>query len=221
VVTIWRRKSARPSPPVLGEGGPLSAIPKLIHQTWRSPHVPERWRAAVRSWKAHHPAWAYRLWTDADARALVAAPAVAALEVRCLPLCDTWLPSCPGMRSDGKGGVHGTRSRAPYGPQGPPRAHPRELANGVARRAAGACRSAAAPARRPRDHARAGRSRVRSPARGLPRARVPGRRLLPAGAGRRGRGRRGARRLLRAPAVLSHRASAYTVSSRRLARAPG
>jgi hypothetical protein len=149
------------------------------------------------------------------------APAVAALEVRCLPLCDTWLPSCPGMRSDGKGGVHGTRSRAPYGPQGPPRAHPRELANGVARRAAGACRSAAAPARRPRDHARAGRSRVRSPARGLPRARVPGRRLLPARAGRRGRGRRGARRLLRAPAVLSHRASAYTVSSRRLARAPG
>jgi hypothetical protein len=57
---------------VLGEGGPLSAIPKLIHQTWRSPHVPERWRAAVRSWKAHHPAWAYRLRTDADARALVA-----------------------------------------------------------------------------------------------------------------------------------------------------
>jgi hypothetical protein len=34
--------------------------------------VPERWQPYQRSWQVNHPDWEYRLWTDADNRALVA-----------------------------------------------------------------------------------------------------------------------------------------------------
>ena len=39
-------------------------IPKVIHQLWRSPQVPHRWRYTVASVKRYHPGWEYRLWTD-------------------------------------------------------------------------------------------------------------------------------------------------------------
>jgi hypothetical protein len=206
---------------VLGEGGPLSAIPKLIHQTWRSPHVPERWRAAVRSWKAHHPAWAYRLTGPTPTRG-------------------HWSRRRPSLLSKFDAypyAIPGSRLVLACGPMARGACMALALGRRMVRRVRlvrtlenwptvwrAARLGRAVPPLRLRGGlviTHAPEDRVRSPARGLPRARVPGRRLLPAGAGRRGRGRRGARRLLRAPAVLSHRASAYTVSSRRLARAPG
>ena len=58
--------AAAPPPPTLPGG-----IPKLIHQSWKTPAVPPafaRWRA---SWARHHPTWTVTLWTDADNRALV------------------------------------------------------------------------------------------------------------------------------------------------------
>jgi mannosyltransferase OCH1-like enzyme len=44
------------------------AIPRKIHQTWKDRNIPrevypEEWTA---SWKRHHPAWEYKLWTDRD-----------------------------------------------------------------------------------------------------------------------------------------------------------
>ncbi len=51
----------------------MAAIPRSIHRTWRTTEVPPQWTAAAASWRFHHPEWGYRLWTDSDARALVAA----------------------------------------------------------------------------------------------------------------------------------------------------
>ncbi|HEX9105675.1 MAG TPA: glycosyltransferase [Longimicrobiales bacterium] len=41
-------------------------IPAIVHQTWKTADVPERFRAAASSWRRLHPAWEYRFWTDAD-----------------------------------------------------------------------------------------------------------------------------------------------------------
>lgn len=49
-----------------------SAIPRLIHQTWRDALVPDAFAGYAESWRTHHPAWTYRLWTDADNRDLIA-----------------------------------------------------------------------------------------------------------------------------------------------------
>jgi hypothetical protein len=46
-------------------------IPPILHQTWKDDAVPQRFAAYVESWRQHHPAWAYRLWTDADLAMLV------------------------------------------------------------------------------------------------------------------------------------------------------
>lgn len=43
-----------------------SKIPKIIHQIWLGSPVPERYYAAMQSWKTHHPEWTYMLWTDKD-----------------------------------------------------------------------------------------------------------------------------------------------------------
>lgn len=49
-------------------------IPKIIHQTWRTREIPAVYRPHwVSSWRAHHPTWEYRLWTDADLEQLAAA----------------------------------------------------------------------------------------------------------------------------------------------------
>src|SRR5690242_18969278 len=51
----------------------MTAIPRLIHQTWRDEEIPEYLRRFQASWLKHHPAWQYRLWTDDDNRQLIAA----------------------------------------------------------------------------------------------------------------------------------------------------
>lgn len=48
------------------------AIPKILHQTWKTYEVPEEWWDCVNSWKRHHPDWEYRLWTDAESETFVA-----------------------------------------------------------------------------------------------------------------------------------------------------
>ena len=47
-------------------------IPKVLHQTWKDSQVPEEFSDYVASWKANHPDWEYRLWTDVDNRRLIA-----------------------------------------------------------------------------------------------------------------------------------------------------
>ena len=49
-----------------------SAIPRIIHQSWKVEQIPERWLAYQQSWRAHHPDHEYRLWTDDANRAFVA-----------------------------------------------------------------------------------------------------------------------------------------------------
>jgi mannosyltransferase OCH1-like enzyme len=44
-------------------------FPKIIHQTWKTAEVPEKWKKSPEMWKQFHPDWEYKLWTDADNRA--------------------------------------------------------------------------------------------------------------------------------------------------------
>jgi glycosyltransferase involved in cell wall biosynthesis len=44
------------------------SIPRVLHQTWRSREIPERWQRFQRSWQDHNPDWEYRFWTDAAGR---------------------------------------------------------------------------------------------------------------------------------------------------------
>lgn len=47
-------------------------IPKIIHQSWKVEQVPERWLAYQETWRAMHPGYEYRFWTDDANRAFVA-----------------------------------------------------------------------------------------------------------------------------------------------------
>lgn len=42
------------------------AIPRIIHQTWKSVDVPQPFAGFQAAWRALHPSFEYRLWTDAD-----------------------------------------------------------------------------------------------------------------------------------------------------------
>lgn len=46
----------------------MQAIPSIIHQTWKDLEVPSEAARLQETWKAHHPRWTYRLWTDSDNR---------------------------------------------------------------------------------------------------------------------------------------------------------
>lgn len=46
-------------------------IPRVVHQTWKTHDVPERFLEAQRSWQEIHPHWEYRFWTDEDLADLV------------------------------------------------------------------------------------------------------------------------------------------------------
>lgn len=39
-------------------------IPPILHQTWKTEAVPERFQAAVGRWRDLHPHWTYMFWTD-------------------------------------------------------------------------------------------------------------------------------------------------------------
>lgn len=46
-------------------------VPRIVHQTWKTLEVPERWKSSQIEWKKLHPDWEYRLWSDADLRNLI------------------------------------------------------------------------------------------------------------------------------------------------------
>ena len=46
-------------------------IPKIIHQTWKTSHLPEKFRTYQQTWIRHHPQWEYRFYDDAACRAVV------------------------------------------------------------------------------------------------------------------------------------------------------
>ncbi|KAI8609438.1 nucleotide-diphospho-sugar transferase [Chytriomyces sp. MP71] len=47
-------------------------IPSIIHQSWKTAEVPEKYHEWVESWKTMNPEYEYKLWTDRDNRNLVA-----------------------------------------------------------------------------------------------------------------------------------------------------
>ncbi len=49
----------------------MTAIPNIIHHTWRDRDVPPYLDELRRSWRGFHPDWQHRLWTDEDNRALI------------------------------------------------------------------------------------------------------------------------------------------------------
>lgn len=50
---------------------PGPGIPRIIHQTWKNAEVPAEWRPYQERWRALHPDWEYRFWTDADLHAFI------------------------------------------------------------------------------------------------------------------------------------------------------
>ncbi|PLW34560.1 hypothetical protein PCASD_12932 [Puccinia coronata f. sp. avenae] len=55
------------------EAEPLrpSRVPKIIHQTWKTDQIPERWVPVRESCVAAHESWEYMLWTDQSGRELI------------------------------------------------------------------------------------------------------------------------------------------------------
>ena len=43
---------------------PISHIPKIIHQTWKTTIVPDDWKESESEYKRLFPTWEYKLWTD-------------------------------------------------------------------------------------------------------------------------------------------------------------
>eukprot|EP01147_Barroeca_monosierra_P004544 gene4544-8566_t len=39
-------------------------IPKIIHQTYKTEHLPDDWKDTPKSWNKTHPKWKYEFWTD-------------------------------------------------------------------------------------------------------------------------------------------------------------
>ena len=49
-----------------------SGIPKIIHQTWKTKDIPEKWKLSEQEWKRLHPGWIHHVWTDEEIRNHVA-----------------------------------------------------------------------------------------------------------------------------------------------------
>ena len=39
-------------------------IPKIIHQMWKTEELPTKYQNAAAAWRAYHPDWEYKFWTD-------------------------------------------------------------------------------------------------------------------------------------------------------------
>lgn len=55
---------ALPTPETIKCSYTASGIPKIIHQTWETSVIPEKWIFSTNEWKRLHPDWVYILWTD-------------------------------------------------------------------------------------------------------------------------------------------------------------
>src|SRR5579862_6272363 len=47
------------------------AIPRTLHQLWKTADVPTRFTMLRETWRKRNPQWEIRLWTDADLDQLV------------------------------------------------------------------------------------------------------------------------------------------------------
>lgn len=61
-----------PTPDTVQCSFTASGLPKIIHQTWETEDIPEKWKAAQEQWKNLHPDWVYILWTDTMRREYIA-----------------------------------------------------------------------------------------------------------------------------------------------------
>jgi len=52
----------------------ISTIPKIIHQTWKTDEIPDKWKPYAASWQqlCKEHGWEYVLWTDEKNRAFIA-----------------------------------------------------------------------------------------------------------------------------------------------------
>lgn len=48
-----------------------TGIPRMLHQSWKDSNLTGNFSRWAGSWRANHPDWDYRLWTDEDNRQLV------------------------------------------------------------------------------------------------------------------------------------------------------
>lgn len=48
------------------------AVPRIIHQTWKTKRLPPQLARWAASWRAHNPDWEWRLYDDADCEAVLA-----------------------------------------------------------------------------------------------------------------------------------------------------
>jgi hypothetical protein len=58
-------------------------IPRIIHQTWKTDQVPEKFRPFSNTWKKYNPDWSYRFWNDRDLLEFVAAHYPSYLDLFC------------------------------------------------------------------------------------------------------------------------------------------
>ncbi|GAB4818956.1 hypothetical protein N2152v2_006002 [Parachlorella kessleri] len=67
-VAYWMLKQPKVWTAPLVPGAQLGnfTVPKILHQTWKSRVIPDKWKAAQQSCQSLHPDWEYKLWTDAD-----------------------------------------------------------------------------------------------------------------------------------------------------------
>jgi hypothetical protein len=67
-VAYWLLRQPKQWAAALPEGQQQAnyTVPKILHQTWKSREIPEKWKAAQQSCLSLHPDWEYKLWTDAD-----------------------------------------------------------------------------------------------------------------------------------------------------------
>ena len=47
-------------------------IPRILHQTWITPDIPEAFVKWITTWKTNHPTWDYTFWSDDTMRRLAA-----------------------------------------------------------------------------------------------------------------------------------------------------
>ncbi|POY71160.1 hypothetical protein BMF94_5470 [Rhodotorula taiwanensis] len=55
-----------------GDNSPQQRIPKIIHATWKTHVLPERWEKVRQGCIDLHPDYEFKLWSDADSRAFIA-----------------------------------------------------------------------------------------------------------------------------------------------------
>lgn len=69
-------------------------IPRIVHQFWDTPDIPEEVQDRIAIWRSFHPDWTHILWNDESAASFIETQ-FGARAVRCFNAC-----TIPAMRSD-------------------------------------------------------------------------------------------------------------------------